>query len=401
MEKYVLQNGLTIVFEKRPTKTVAVEVTVKTGSNNETRKISGISHFMEHMLFEGTKKRKSSREIATEIERLGGELNAYTSNERTAFYAKVLNRHFDKALEVLSDIIANPLFEEEAIEKERKVILKEIDMVTDEPRFHQWVLFSKTLFKKHPARNPTYGSRSSVKKLARKDLINYFKKHYKPNNMVISVVGNVRNVKGKVSKYFGCLKKSRLEKQPEIREPQQALSIKKEKRKLMSSYMILGYKTPSRAHKDSYVLDIITSVLGRGQSGRMFDEIRNKRGLAYEVGVQHEPQARYGTFAVYLNTHKKNISKAIGIILNEFEKLKKIKSRELQEAKTQIEGSHALENEDNFHAADELAFWEIVKDASLAKNYIREIKKVTKKDIAVVVDKFLNKNYALAVIEQK
>ena len=174
MHKYTLKNGLTLLFEKRATKTTAVEVTVKTGSNNESKKINGISHFIEHMLFEGTKTRKSSREIANEIEKLGGELNAYTSNERTAFFAKVLNKHFDKALEILSDIIKNPLFDKKNIEKERKVILKEINLVTDEPRFHQWILFQKTLFKKHPSKNPTYGTVEAVKTITKKDLLNYY-----------------------------------------------------------------------------------------------------------------------------------------------------------------------------------------------------------------------------------
>ncbi len=164
--------------------------------------------------------------------------------------------------------------------------------------------------------------------------------------------------------------------------------------------MILGYKTPKRSEKDSYALDVVDSVLGRGQSGRLFDEIRNKLGLVYEIGTQYEPAIDYGFFAVYLSTDKKNINKIKNIILQEFEKLKKISKKELAEAKTQIEGNYALENEDNFHRADEFIFWQMVKDANLAGNYIKEIKKVTKKDIIKVVDKFLNKNYTLTVIEQ-
>ncbi len=401
MIKHTLKNGLTVLFEKRNTKTVAVEVAVRTGSNNESGKISGISHFIEHMLFEGTKTRSSSREIANEIEKLGGELNAYTSNERTAFYAKVLNKHFEKALEILSDILKNPLFDKKAIEKERKVILKEINLVTDEPRFHQWILFQKTLFKKHPTKNPTYGSKEAVKSISRKDILNYYKAHYTPNNIIVSVVGDVSNIKNKINDCFKGLKKSELKKPKKIKEPLQTRPIKKiEKKKLLSSYMILGYKTPKRSEKDSYALDVVDSVLGRGQSGRLFDEIRNKLGLVYEIGTQYEPAIDYGFFAVYLSTDKKNINKIKNIILQEFEKLKKISKKELAEAKTQIEGNYALENEDNFHRADEFIFWQMVKDANLAGNYIKEIKKVTKKDIIKVVDKFLNKNYTLTVIEQ-
>ena len=402
MPKYALKNGLTILFEKRATKTTAVEVTVKTGSNNETKRINGISHFIEHMLFEGTKTRKSSREIANEIEKLGGELNAYTSNERTAFFSKVLNKHFDKALEILSDIIKNPLFDKKNIEKERKVILKEINLVTDEPRFHQWILFQKTLFKKHPTKNPAYGSEDAVSKLTRKDIIKYYKDYYKPNNIIVSVVGNVKDVKNNVNKYFQSLKKSELKKIKTIKEPKQTKPIKKiEKKKLLSSYMVLGYKTPKRTEKESYALDVAYAILGRGQSGRLFDEIRNKRGLAYEVGVQHESAADYGFFAVYLGIDKKNINKARNLILNEFEKLKQVSKKDIEEAKTYLEGSHALENEDNFQMADKLAFWETIKEAGLAGEYINKIKKITKKELIRTVDKYLNKNYTLVVLEQK
>ena len=402
MKKYLLKNGLTLLFEERPTKTVAVEITVKAGSNNETEKISGISHFIEHMLFEGTKTRPLGREIANEIEKRGGELNAYTSNEKTAFFAKVLNKHFEKALEILSDLIKNPLFDKKNIEKERKVILKEINMVTDEPRFHQWILFQKTLFKKHPTKNPAYGSEKAVRKLTRKDLLNYYKTFYKPNNLIISIVGNVKDVKNKVSNHFQDLKSSKLKKIKKIKEPKQTKPIKKiEKKKLLSSYMILGYKTPKRSDKDSYTLDVVYAILGRGQSGRLFDEIRNKRGLAYEVGAQHESGIDYGFFAVYLNTDKKNINKIKKITLNEFEKLKKINNKDLEEAKTYLEGSYTMENEDNFQFADKLAFWQMIKDANLAKDYINKIKKVTKTDIKKAVDKYLNKNYTLTVLQQK
>ena len=402
MLKYPLKNGLTILFEKRPTKTVAIEIAVKVGSNYEDKKINGISHFIEHMLFEGTKSRKNSREIANEIEKLGGELNAYTSNERTAFFAKVLNKHSEKALEILSDIIKNPLFDKKSIEKERKVILKEINLVTDEPRFHQWILFQKTLFKKHPTKNPTYGSREAIRKLTKKDLINYYKTYYKPNNIIISIVGNVKEAKDKVNKYFKDFKKSKIKEIKKFKEPKQTKPIKKvEKKKLLSSYMVLGYKTPKRLEKDSYALDVIYAILGRGQSGRLFDEIRNKRGLAYDVGVQYEPAVDYGFFAVHLNTDKKNIAKIKNIILQEFEKLKKIKNKDVEEAKNYIEGNHTLENEDNFQMADRFAFWQMVKDANLTKTYINKIKKVSRKDIIKVVDKYLNKNYTLTVLQQK
>ena len=179
MKKFVLNNGLTVIFEKKAAKSVAIEITVKTGSNNEDSKVSGISHFIEHMVFEGTKKRKTNKEIANEIEKLGGDLNAYTSNEKTCFFVKVLNKHFEIALDVLSDVIQNPLFEDKSIEREREVILKEINMVKDEPRFHQWVLFQKALFKKSPTKNPVYGTVQAIKKIKRQHIMAYFERYYR------------------------------------------------------------------------------------------------------------------------------------------------------------------------------------------------------------------------------
>src|SRR3990167_9163383 len=202
MEKCRLKNGITLIFEKNISESVAVEVMFKFGSNFESKKTLGLAHFLEHMLFEGTKNRKSSREIANEIEKYGGEFNAYTTGDRTAFFIKIINKRFDVALDILSDMAANPIFDKKIVEKEKQVVLKEINMVTDDPRLHQWILFQKTLFERHPAKNPTYGSVEAVKSFDRKHVAGYYFSHYLPNNMIISIVGNVDGAKTKVEKYF-------------------------------------------------------------------------------------------------------------------------------------------------------------------------------------------------------
>ena len=165
--------------------------------------------------------------------------------------------------------------------------------------------------------------------------------------------------------------------------------------------MVLGYKTIPRIHEDSYVLDVITSILGRGQSGWIFEEIRNKLGLAYQVGVQNELEDDYGTFAVFAGLDKKNIENAKKIILKQFRKLENLNKTELDEAKTYIEGNYTLSMEDNFQAADNLAFWEMMKDSSLANNYLKNIKKIKLNDVKRVAKKYLNNNYTLIIIEQK
>lgn len=402
MEKYRLDNSIIILFQKNSSKSVALEVMIKAGSNYENKNILGISHFLEHMLFEGTKKRPDSTIIANEIEKYGAEFNAYTSTNRTAFFIKIINKRFEKALDILSDMVSNPLFREDKIAKEKKVILREIDMVTDDPRQHQWILFQKTLFDKHPAKNPTYGTVKSVSSISKKQLLDYYGKYYVPNNMIISVVGNIKHVKNRIKKYFGSLNPRKIPKRKTIKEHlNKKIKTLVEKRKTQNSYIILGYKAPARTDNDSYPMDVIASILGRGQSGWIFDEIRNKHGLSYQTGVQHEPEDDYGTFAVFAGLDKKNIPKAKSLILNQFKRLQKITKKEFDEAKTYIEGHHALELEDNFHYADNISFWELIKDASLSEDYIKNIRKITIDDVKRVANKYLNKNYAFIVIEQK
>ena len=402
MEKYRLKNGITILFEKNSSKSVAVEIMFRVGSNYETAKEAGISHYLEHMLFEGTKKRKSSMEIANEIEKYGGEFNAYTIGDRTAYYIRIISSKFSKALEILSDMVINPVFDAKIMEKEKKVILREINMVTDDPRQHQWIMFQKNLFSRHPVRNPTYGSEKTVSSITRKMLFDYYRKHYSPDNMVVSVVGNVSNPKKEIEKYFGIMKPIDVKAREDVNESVEEKPRKfTERRKINNSYMVLGYKTVPRLHKDSYVLDIIRGILGRGQSGWMFDEIRTKRGLAYQVGVVVEHEKDYGYFAAFCGLDRKKIGKAKEIILGQFRRLEKVSRKELEEAKTYIEGNHALIYEDNHERADELAYYHTIKDAALADKYIKEIRNVSVKDVRRVTKKYLNKNYTLVAIEQK
>ncbi|MBR9683707.1 insulinase family protein [Candidatus Woesearchaeota archaeon] len=400
MQKIKLKNGLTVIYQKRNTNSVAIEVMVKVGSNNELVAERGVSHFLEHMVFEGTKKRGSSQEISNEIEKIGGELNAYTSKERTCFFIKVLGKHFDIALDVLSDIMQNPLFREEDIDREKKIVNKEIDLVNDEPRFYQWMLFENNLFDKHPTRLPTYGSKKVIEGLKRDNILDYYNKFYSPNNMVVSIVGNVKDWKKKVSAKF-VLGKGKEVKESVVREAlAKRKRVKKEKRKIANTYLVLGYKTVPRRHKDSYVLEIINGILGRGQSGWMFQEIRGKRGLAYEVGTQHVAERDYGYFAIYLSTDRAKVELVKKLILEQLEKLKRISDKDLQEAKTFIEGDYFLETEDNQQLADHLTFWEQMGDAKMIEEYVNRTKKVSINDVKRVVNKYFN-NYCLAIVEGK
>jgi predicted Zn-dependent peptidase len=400
MQKVVLDNGLKVIFEKKKGTSVVVELMVKVGSNDENSNEKGISHIIEHLLFEGTKKRPTNRKISNEIEKIGGEFNAYTTHERTCFYVKVLKKHFSIAIDVLSDILNNSLILEKTITKEKKIIMKEIDMVIDDPRYYQWTLFQKTLFDKHPTKWPAYGDKKIVKSFERKKIMEYFKKYYVPNNMVISVVGDVNNWKSEIKNNFQA-KKAKSIKKKIVKEPKQTKNKKKvEKKSIASTYAVLGYKTIPRSHSDSYVLEVIDAILGRGQSGLIFNEIRSKKGLAYDVGTESVSEKSYGYFAIYVGLDKKNLSQAKKIILQEIEKLKEVKNEDLKEAKDYIEGDYLLSLEDSQKLADQLLFWEQCKDAKVMREFIRNIKKVTTKDIKRVVNKYF-KYHTLAVVEKK
>jgi predicted Zn-dependent peptidase len=401
MELFRLNNGMEVIYNKKDTDSVTVEIMLKVGSNYENKAISGISHMIEHLVFEATKKYPDSRELANEIEKFGGEFNAYTGEERTAYYIKILNKHFDKAIDILDQIVFSPLFRKSDIEKERSIIIDEIKMVTDQPRFHQWVFFSKNLFQKHPARNPAYGTVEAVKSIKKKDIMDYYNSYYAPNNMIVSVVGNIKNLREKLNSCFGKCKSKKIPELKKITEPKQKNpKTAVEKRKLSNSYMVFGYKTATRLEKDSYILDVIRAILGRGQSGKLFYEIRTKLGLAYEVGVHHDPSTDYGFFAVYCSTDKKNIKKIKDIIIKELN-LDYIDETMIQEAKDFIEGSFLLQNEDTHDLADQAAYWSLVGDSKGITSYIKNIKSVTKKDILTVAKKYFTKNYTLAILEQK
>ena len=400
MEKTVLPSGLTIVSKHSDVPTVCLQVAVKTGSDHESVKDNGIAHFVEHMLFEGTKKRKSARVISNEIEAVGGEINAYTSNQRTCYYIKVPREHFGLALGLLSDIVVGSVFPEKHLEKERNVILKEINLHRDEPRSHQWVLFQRALFGTHAAGRATYGTVKAVSSISRDELISFYEKHYTSGSTIISVAGGFpEDTFIQIEKAFSSCTEGKMPSFPNSSFPSYRHLI--EKRKMNNSYFVMGYRTVPRTDHDSYVFDVIRSILGRGQSGAIFEEIRNKRGLAYEVGVHHDALQAYGYLAVYLNTHKKHFATCLSVIFAEFTKLQKLSHQELKDAKGFLIGQYVLDQEDTQAVADGLGFWEMVKDVKLAEEYVKHISTVTLKDIARVAKKYLTRDYAMATIEQK
>ncbi len=397
MKKIVLDNGLTLIFEKTKSNSITLGVCVKTGSINENNKNRGISHFLEHLIFEGTKNR-TGREIVKEIEGVGGEFNAFTNQEVTFFYTKVLSKFFDNSLDVISDILNNSLFENKIIEKEKKVILEEMNMWKDDPKSYQWFLFQKALYKKHPAKYPVIGFKETLQNIKRKEILDYFNKYYVPNNMIVILTGDINsNIKNKLKNEFSKLKYKDIKKPNIINETENRISKLKEKKKVLQSYFIIGFKTVTIDNKDSSILDLISVILGWGQSSRLFNEIRMKRGLSYDVGTTHECNKTFGYFGAYVSSDKKNIKLCRELILKEF-KLEDLKNEEIEDAKNMIEGLKLLRNEDTKELAVSLGFWEHYNKAENFYNYINKIRKITKEDILRVAKKYFNNKYTEILI---
>jgi predicted Zn-dependent peptidase len=401
IKQTTLKNGLKVIIEDRKADTVTIQICVNTGSNNESKADSGISHFLEHMAFEGTNKR-TAKQISETIENIGGELNASTSNYKTSFYVKVPKDKAELGLDIISDIIKNPIFEQKIFDKEKKVVLEEIKMIHDQPMMYQWYFFQQNIFRKHPSRNPVPGTLASVKKITREQMKRYHKRWYVPNNMQLTIVGDAQKIKGKIEKYFGDMRPAGIPPTKKIEEPAETKPrLFKEYRNIDQSYVILGHKTVSRLHKDSYTLDVIEAIFSKGLSGRITEEIRLKRGLAYSVGTHHDTEKDCGFFAFYLNTQKKNVELCKSLILEEIKKLSNLGRKELEDAKQHIIGTTLLENENSSKRADDLAFWGTIKDASLADKYLAAIKKVTVADVVKARNKYFKDNYTMIVIEKK
>lgn len=400
LRDYRMGNGLRVLHYLKDSEMVSAQVSVNVGSNHEQEKERGISHFLEHMVFEGTRKR-SAHQIARGIEGIGGEIGAFTTNERTCFYVNCLSRFLGKAIEILADMLAFPALERKSIDKERQVIISEIRMREDEPRTYQWQLLLEQLFSRHPLRHPVIGYVPTVKSITSKELRQFHKGFYSPSNMVLSIVGGrfdeaevldpVKRIKRRPINKIG------MPKEPKAERARKAAVI----RDISQSYMVIGYKTPPRLSIESYHIDIIRAILGKGLSGRLFNEIRTKRGLAYNLGIHHEAKTDQGFLAYYISTEKSKLDLCEEIFLKEIKKLDSISQTEVKEAKNFIEGDFIMKNEDSHNLADSLGRWALYGNIDDFFSYVEKIGSSMKQDIIRTRDRFLRGAYAKAVIEQK
>lgn len=344
-KKHLMKNKIRIVTEEIPyVNSVSVGIWVKAGSKNEESINNGVSHFIEHMLFKGTNKR-SAKEIANSIDKIGGQLNAFTSKESTCFYAKVLDSHFDIALDVLADMFLFSNFAKEEIEKEKGVIIEEINMYEDSPEDLVHDLFSQAVWSNNPLGMSILGTEESLNRLDRERIVDYFNKNYIPENIVISVVGNIKHdiIVDKVEKHFGSLtgienRSSNLE--IPVFSPTR-ITRKKDTEQV---HLCLGFEGMETYNELFYPMLIMNNIFGGAMSSRLFQKIREDKGLAYSVFSYPSSYVDCGLFSIYAGMKPAQLKNVTEIIMQEIHEIvdKGLTEEELFDSKEQTKGSYTL-----------------------------------------------------------
>ena len=344
---YDFDSGLRlVVVPMKSTKTATVLVMVGTGSKYETKGINGISHFLEHMMFKGTKKRPGKLDIAKELDGIGAEYNAFTAKEYTGYYAKASVKKIDIAMDVIFDIFLNSKLGGKEIDVERGVIIEELNMYRDMPQRYVSDLFEKLLYGDQPAGWDIGGEKETILKLKRDEFIDYFNTRYIASRTVVAVAGNVNPeiIKEKTGMYFKNIRKGETFGKPAVVEKQDKPQVLLHNKKTDQTHFILGVRAFDKFDEKKYPLGILSIVLGGGMSSRLFSEVRDKRGLAYYIGAGGDSYTDSGFFSVKAGVNNQKTKEAIEVIVGVLTKVNKkgITSKELQRAKDQIEGSMAL-----------------------------------------------------------
>jgi predicted Zn-dependent peptidase len=362
--KLVLDNGVRVVTERIPTlKSVTVGIWVNTGSRDEQLSQAGYSHFIEHMFFKGTRSR-SATEISREIDGLGGEMNAFTTRETTTFYVKVLDQQLQQALELLADLFHHSRFDSREVEKEKQVVLEEIRMVQDDPEDLVQELHTGQVLGRHPLGRSILGREDTIRNLKRPDLLGYIEAHYDPSQIVIAIAGNFEQSKVErlVARYFGKTKAVKRKSNLDRRPPEVCGGLLVKRKLLEQVHLCLGLKGVAAGHRDRYAVYALNSVLGGSMSSRLFQEVREKRGLAYSIYSFLSGYSDVGTVTVYAATRPKEVERVVDLICREIKRISRqgVDRKELDRAKNQMKGNLMLSLESSHSRMSKLAKDELV-----------------------------------------
>jgi len=403
IEKKVLDNGLTVLTDSMPhVRSISVGIWLKTGSRSETRELNGVAHFIEHLLFKGTAKR-SAEDIAKEIDSIGGHLDAFTGKETICYSAKVLDEHLPLAFDILSDLILNPRFDPEEMERERSVVLEEIKMVEDTPDDLVYEIFTQNFWKDQPLGQPILGTKKTVSRLDRDKVVQFFQDFYTPEELIISAAGNLDHdsIVDLVFRMFGHLKTRSNGHILAAAEPQSLISLRT-KRELEQAHVCLGVPACSLTHKNRFICYILNVILGGGMSSRLFQKIREKQGLAYAIFSGLSSYKDTGCLSVYAGTSIEATGKVVRSIIQEFRDLKTrpVEEDELRRAKDHLKGSLLLSSESSSSRMSNLARQEMYFGRySSPDEMICHIERVSEDEVqALAASFFKTQQVALTVL---
>jgi predicted Zn-dependent peptidase len=403
IEREVLPNGLIVLTEEmQHIRSVSIGIWVKTGSRHEEAEVNGISHFVEHMVFKGTKTR-TAEDIARQIDSIGGNMDAFTAKECICFNVKVLDEHLPIALDVLSDLVLNPTFDAQDITRERGVILEEIKMDEDNPDYLVHEIFTQNFWKDHPLGKPILGTKETVRRFEQPLLREYWNKRFAPTNMIISAAGRLNH------KEFANLVRQRFATMAAgsngfHQDPPKALAriVMRNKKALEQVQICVGVPSHSISHERRYASYVLNTLLGGGMSSRLFQNVRERQGLVYAIFSELNPYRDTGCLSVYAGTSRQSAPKVVESIVREFGELKRhlVGEEELRRTKEQLKGSLMLSLESTTARMSNLARQEMYFDRFFGLDeMIERIEQVTTDDLVRLAEEYFRpENIAVTVL---
>lgn len=388
-----LPNGIRIVTENLPhVSSFSLGFWFNTGSRNENTKNNGISHFTEHMLFKGTSNR-SSKKISDDVEKLGGYLNAFTSKEHTCYYGRGVGVHLPKVFDVLSDMVQNSLFRQKDIDKESGVILDEFFDIEDSPEELIFEKFESNIFKSHPLHYQIIGTEKNIKSFTQADFLDYLSKHYTNNNFLVAASGNVNHdeIVDLVTKKIVSLKNGDTKSKKMLAKTNKSnLVIEKE---IQQTHVIVGRETFGYVEKDRLKVNLLANIIGEGSSSRLFNVLREKNGLTYQINSFLNSFADYSAFGVYFSTNEKHADKATDLVLKEFDKILKngVSKIEFARAKEYMKGHLIMHLEGTTNRMNRIAQTNLyLNRTKTIQESINAINEITLDDVMEVSKELLN-----------
>jgi predicted Zn-dependent peptidase len=406
--KKVLPNGMRVVLVPlKDTETITVMILAETGSEYEEKAQNGISHFLEHMCFKGTIKRPHFKDISHELDNLGSSYNAFTSSDHTGYYAKAHWSKTSNLLDIISDIYLHSTFPEEEIEREKGVVIEEINMYEDRPQSKVWEVFSEAVFGDQPAGRTILGTKETVSAITRDDLIAYHKKYYVPEATTLVISGRMdeKKITKEVEEIFSSVEQGTKILKPKVIDEQSKPEVKIHFKESDQTHFVIGFRSRISRYDDNdkvYPAGLLGSILGSGMSSRLFERVREQLGLAYYVSASHSTEMDYGMFTINAGVSNKNAVKAVEAIFEELRRIKNelVPAEELERVKERRKGHIFLALETSDEWADFYGFPEMYHDEILSpEEVIERREKVTSEDVKRMAnDIFRPENLTIALI---